>query len=79
MKKIYYGKAVYNTKEINAVTKVLKNNSLSLVDGQNVKALEKNKVVSHAFSKFGSYSAKPNFLLGKKKVVERISRLLDMY
>ena len=42
MKKIYYGKAVYNTKEINAVTKVLKNNSLSLVDGPNVKALEKN-------------------------------------
>ena len=42
MKKIYYGKAVYNAKEINAVTKVLKNNSLSLVDGPNVKALEKN-------------------------------------
>ncbi len=42
MKKIYYGKAVYNTKEIIAVTKVLKNNSLSLVDGPNVKALEKN-------------------------------------
>ena len=42
MKKIYYGKAVYNSKEINAVTKVLKNNSLSLVDGVNVKILEKN-------------------------------------
>ena len=41
MKKIYYGKAVYNSKEINAVTKVLKNNSLSLVDGVNVKILEK--------------------------------------
>ena len=49
MKKIYYGKAVYNTKEINAVTKVLKNNSLSLVDGPNVKALEKN--VSKIFGK----------------------------
>ena len=29
-KKIYYGKAVYNNKEINAVLKVLKNNSLVL-------------------------------------------------
>ena len=44
MKKIYYGIAVYNTKEINAVTKVLKNNSLSLVNGPNVKALEKNHI-----------------------------------
>jgi len=35
MKKIYYGKAVYDSKEINAVLKVLKNNSLSLVDGIN--------------------------------------------
>ena len=41
MKKIYYGKAVYDNKEINAVLKVLKNNSLSLVDGNNVKKLEK--------------------------------------
>ena len=37
MKKVYYGKAVYNSKEINAVIKVLKNDSLSLVDGKNVK------------------------------------------
>jgi len=42
MKKVYYGKAVYNSKEINAVIKVLKNDSLSLVDGKNVKKLEKN-------------------------------------
>ena len=41
MKKIYYGKAVYDNNEINAVNKVLKNNSLSLIDGQNVKHLEK--------------------------------------
>ena len=39
-KKIYYGKAVYDQKEINAVIKVLKNESLSLIDGQNVKKLE---------------------------------------
>ncbi len=39
--KIYYGKAVYNNKEINAVVKVLKNNSLTLIDGPKVKKLEK--------------------------------------
>ena len=49
MRKIYYGKAVYDSKEINAVIKVLKNNSLSLVDGKNVKILEKK--VSKIFGK----------------------------
>ena len=49
MKKIYYGKAVYNSKEINAVIKVLKNDGLSLVDGKNVKKLE--KTVSKIFGK----------------------------
>ena len=49
MKKIYYGRAVYDHKEINAVVKVLKNNSLSLTDGKNVKQLE--KIVSKMFGK----------------------------
>ncbi len=49
MKKIYYGKAVYDKKEINAVIKVLKNKSLSLVDGDEVKKLE--KTVSNIFGK----------------------------
>ena len=49
MKKIYYGKAVYDNKEINAVISVLKNKSLSLVDGENVKKLE--KTVSKIFGK----------------------------
>ena len=49
MRKVYYGKAVYDSKEINAVIKVLKNNSLSLVDGKNVKILEKK--VSKIFGK----------------------------
>ena len=49
MRKIYYGKAVYDSKEINAVIKVLNNNSLSLVDGKNVKILEKK--VSKIFGK----------------------------
>ncbi len=42
MKKIYYGKAVYNNKEINAVLKVLRQQELQLIDGKNVKKLEKN-------------------------------------
>ena len=49
MKKIYYGRAVYDNKEINAVLKVLKNDSLSLTDGKNVKKLEKK--VSKLFGK----------------------------
>ena len=49
MKKIYYGKAVYNHKEINAVINVLKNSSLTLIDGSKVKELE--KLVSKTFGK----------------------------
>ncbi len=39
--KIYYGKAIYNNKEISAVLRVLKKKSLSLIDGPSVKILEK--------------------------------------
>ena len=39
--KIYYGKAIYDNKEISAATKVLKKKSLSLIDGSSVKQLEK--------------------------------------
>lgn len=52
MEKIYYGKAVYNNKEINAVIKVLKKNSLNLIDGPSVKLLEK-KVALIFGKKFG--------------------------
>ena len=52
MEKVYYGKAVYDNKEIEAVLKVLKNNSLSLVDGPSVKKLE-NKVSKLFGKKFG--------------------------
>ena len=52
MKKIYYCKAVYDNKEINAVLNVLKNKSLSLVDGDNVKNLEK-KVAKVFGKKYG--------------------------
>lgn len=49
MQKIYYGRAVYDNKEINAVLKVLKNESLTLIDGKYVKKLE--KVVANIFGK----------------------------
>jgi CDP-4-dehydro-6-deoxyglucose reductase, E1 len=49
MKKIYYGKAVYNNKEIKAVLNVLKNHSLSLIDGPHVKKLE--QTVARIFGK----------------------------
>jgi len=39
-KKIYYGLAVYNHKEINAVINVLKNKQLTLIDGPLVKKFE---------------------------------------
>ena len=49
MKKIYYGQAIYDHKEINAVINVLKNSSLSLTDGNKVKELE--KTVAQIFGK----------------------------
>ena len=47
--KIYYGKAVYDHKEINAAIKVLKRKSLTLIDGPSVKELEHK--VSNIFGK----------------------------
>ena len=47
--KIYYGKAIYNQKEINASLSVLKNKSLTLIDGPLVKKLEKK--ISKLFGK----------------------------
>ena len=49
MKKIYYGMANYNSKEISASLNVLKKQSLSLMDGKNVRKLE-NKI-SQLFGK----------------------------
>ena len=42
MKKIYYGYAVYDQKEINAVNQVLTKKNLTLIDGPSVKLFEKN-------------------------------------
>ena len=39
--KIFYGKAVYDNKEIQAAINVLKNKSLTLIDGPSCKDLEK--------------------------------------
>ena len=50
--KIYYGKAVYDQKETNAVIKVLKNKSLTLIDGPSVKELE-HKLSKLFGKKFG--------------------------
>ena len=47
--KIYYGKAVYDHHEINAAIKVLKNKSLTLIDGPSVKKLEEK--ISKLFGK----------------------------
>ena len=52
MKKIFYGKAVYDHNEIKAVLKVLKKHSLNLIDGPHVKILEK-KVANIFGKKFG--------------------------
>ena len=50
--KIYYGKAVYDQKEIQASIKVLRNKSLTLIDGPAVKDLE-NKVSKSFGKKYG--------------------------
>ena len=50
--KIYYGKAVYNQKEIQASLKVLKDKSLTLIDGPAVKNLE-NKISKLFGKKYG--------------------------
>lgn len=50
--KIYYGKAIYDRKEISAAVKVLKKNTLNLVDGPSVKTLEK-KIVKLFGKKYG--------------------------
>ena len=48
-KKVYYGKAIYGKEEINASIKVLRNSSLSLMDGNNVKKLEKKGLLAIGF------------------------------
>mgnify|MGYP001246807226 CR=1 FL=1 len=49
MPKVYYGRAVYDKHETRAVNKVLKNESLTLIDGKYVKKLE--KIIANIFGK----------------------------
>ena len=41
-KKVYYGLAVFDNKEVKAVNRVLANNRLNLIDGPHVKLFEKS-------------------------------------
>ena len=50
--KIYYGQAIYDNKEISAVIRVLKRNSLNLIDGPSVKKLEE-KIAKLFGKKYG--------------------------
>ena len=50
--KVYYGKAVYGKEEISAAIDVLKNKSISLIDGPSVKELEK-KIAKVFGKKYG--------------------------
>ena len=50
--KIYYGKAIYDNKEISAAVRVLKRNSLNLIDGPSVKKLEE-KIAKLFGKKYG--------------------------
>ena len=50
--KIYYGKAIYDNKEISATVRVLKRNSLNLIDGPSVKKLEE-KIAKLFGKKYG--------------------------
>ena len=50
--KVYYGKAVYGNKEIQASINVLKNRSYALIDGPSVKELEK-KIANSFGKKYG--------------------------
>ena len=50
--KIYYGQAIYDNKEISATVRVLKRNSLNLIDGPSVKKLE-GKIAKLFGKKYG--------------------------
>ena len=63
-KKIYYGKAIYGKEEINASIKVLRNSSLSLMDGKNVKKLEEkvSKIFGKKFGLMANSGSSANLL-----------------
>ena len=82
MTRIFYGKAVYDNKEINAAINVLKNKSLSLIDGPAVKDLERkiSKIFGKKFGLMVNSGSSANLLalasLGLKKGSEVITPTL---
>ena len=79
--KIYYCKAIYDKKEINASLSVLKSKSLTLIDGPLVKELEKkiSKLFGKKYALMVNSGSSANLLavsaltsekLGSKKLVE---------
>ena len=82
MTRIFYGKAVYDNKEVNAAIKVLKNKSLSLIDGPSVKDLEKkiSKIFGKKFGLMVNSGSSANLLalasLGLKRGSEVITPTL---
>ena len=85
--KIYYGKAVYDNQEINAVIKVLRNNNLNLI-GINYKDTKKNannflKEFGNPYDKIifdnkgtnsielGAYGVPESFLINKKRIIKK--------
>ena len=82
MKKIYYGYAVYDRKEINVVNEVLTKKSLTLIDGPSVKLFEKKvaKIFGKKFGLMVNSGSSANLLaiasLGLKKGSEIITPTL---
>ena len=76
MKKIYYGKAVYDYKEINAVTKVLREQPLQLIDGKNVKKLQNNicKLFGKKYGLMVNSGSSANLLAISSSCSEEISK-----
>ena len=67
--KIYYGQAIYDNKEISATVRVLKRNSLNLIDGPSVKKLEE-KIAKLFGKKYGlmvNSGSSANLLAFKKR------------
>ena len=83
MKKIYYGQATYDSKEIKACLNVLKNQSLSLMTGKNVNKLEKKvaKIFGKKFALMVNSGSSANLLaiqsLNLKKETEYLVKLME--
>ena len=80
--KIFYGRAVYDNKEISAANSVLKKKSLTLIDGPSVKTLEQkiSKLFGKKYGLMVNSGSSANLLglasLGLKKGAEIITPTL---